>query len=187
MKAIRIILPALLLASATSSFAQDVRYNYAAEDNFSKYKTYKWVRIKDAQQLNQLADEQLKSAVDAELAKKGLSRTENDNADLYIGYQVALNQEKQFTSFDSGWGYGPGWGSGWYGPAGGGMSTTTSSTINIGQIDLDMYDPAAKKLVWRGTASKTIDPKAKPEKRQKNLQKGVAKLLKNFPPSPKKS
>ena len=182
MRAIRILLPALLVASA--AIAQDVRYNFAADEDFSKYKTYKWVQIKDAQQLNQLADQQLKTAVDAELAKKGLTRTENDNADLYIGYQVALNQEKQFTSFDSGWGYGPGWGAGWYG-GGGGISTTTSSTINIGQLDLDMYDPAQKKLVWRGTASKTIDPKAKPEKRQKNLAKGVAKLLKNFPPKKK--
>jgi len=185
MQTIKAILPVLLIS--TVGFAQDVRYNFANEQDFSKYKTYKWVPIKDAQQLNQLADQQLKTTVDAELAKKGLSKSENDNADLYIGYQVALNQEKQFTSFDSGWGYGPGWGGGWYGAGGGGMSTTTSSTINIGSVDLDMYDPAAKKLVWRGTASKTIDPKAKPEKRQKNLQKGVAKLLKNYPPPPKKS
>jgi len=185
MKTIKAILPVLLISTAV--FAQDVRYNFANGEDFSKYKTYKWVPIKDAQQLNDLADGQLKSAVDAELAKKGLTKSENDNADLYIGYQVALSQEKQFTSFDSGWGYGPGWGGGWYGAGGGGMSTTTSSTINIGQLGLDMYDPAAKKLVWRGTASKTIDPKAKPEKRQKNLQKGVAKLLKNYPPPPKKS
>jgi len=30
-------------------------------------------------------------------------------------------------------------------------------------------------------------PQAKPEKRQKNLTKSVAKLLKNYPPKPKKS
>jgi hypothetical protein len=184
MRAIGIILPALLLGIA--SFAQDVRYNFAAAEDFSKYETYKWVQIKDADQLNQLADQQLKTAVDAELAKKGLTRTDEDNADLYICYQVALGQEKQYSSFDSGWGYGPGWGRGWYGGGGGGgMTTTTSSTIHSGQIDLDMYDAAAKKLVWRGTAYKTIDPKAKPEKRQKNLQKGVAKLLKNYPPQKK--
>jgi len=45
-----------------------------------------------------------------------------------------------------------------------------------------MYDPAKKQLVWRGTASKTLDANAKPEKRQKNLQKATAKLLKNYPP-----
>jgi|SRR5438874_859001 hypothetical protein len=184
MQTTRIILPALLLA--TVGFAQDVRYNFAADADFSKFKTYKWVQCKGAQQLNDIADQQLKTAVDGELVKKGLTRTEQDNADLFLCYQVALGEEKQFTSFDTGWGYGPGWGGGWYG-GGGGMSTTTSSTIYKGQLDLDMYEAAAKKLVWRGTASKTIDPKAKPEKRQKNLQKGLAKLLKNYPPPPKKS
>jgi hypothetical protein len=54
-------------------------------------------------------------------------------------------------------------------------------------VDLDIYDAPAKKLVWRGTASKTLDMKAKPEKRLKNLRKGVEKLLKNYPPPPKKS
>jgi hypothetical protein len=183
MKAIRIVLPGLLLTLA--GFAQDVRYNFAAGEDFSKYKTYKWVQIKDAQQLNSLADSQVKSAIDSELAKKGLSKTDGEKADLFIGYQVGIDQEKQFNTFDTGWGYGPGWRGGWYG-GGGGMSTTTTSTIQIGQLGLDMYDPAAKQLVWRGTASKTIDPKAKPEKRQKNLQKAVAKLLKNYPPKQKK-
>jgi hypothetical protein len=32
-----------------------------------------------------------------------------DNADLFIGYQTAIGTEKQFTSFNSDWGYGPGW------------------------------------------------------------------------------
>ncbi|SPE23898.1 hypothetical protein SBA3_1040018 [Candidatus Sulfopaludibacter sp. SbA3] len=57
----------------------------------------------------------------------------------------------------------------------------------IGELALDVYDPTSKQIVWRGAASKTLDAKAKPEKRQKNLTKGVAKLLKNFPPPPPKS
>jgi len=39
--------------------------------------------------------------------------------------------------------------------------------------------------VWRGSASKTIDAKAKPEKQKKNLDKAMAKLLKEYPPKPK--
>lgn len=190
MKTITILVPVLLLAMA--GFAQDVRYNYAAGQDFSKFKTYKWVQLKGADQLDQLTDKQLKSTVDEELAKKGLKETDGDNADLYIGYQVSLRQEKQFTTYGTGtgWGPGPGWGRGWYG-AGGGMnstmSTTTSSTIPVGQLDLDMYDAANKDLVWRGTVSKTIDTKAKPDKQQKNMQKSVAKLLKNYPPPEKKN
>ena len=48
-----------------------------------------------------------------------------------------------------------------------------------------MYDSAKKELVWRGVASKTIDPKAKPEKQQKNITKAVDKLFKNYPPKKK--
>ena len=168
---------------AASSLAQDVRYNFYKSTDFSKFKTYKWVPIKDAAKVNDLVDTQIKDAVDAELATKGLTKVEGDDANLYIGYQPAVGEEKQFNSYSTGYGYGPGWGGGWYG---GGMGTTTTSgstsTIYKGQLDLDMYDSAGHDLVWRGVVSKTIDPKAKPEKQQKNLAKAVTKLLKNYPP-----
>jgi hypothetical protein len=177
---------ALLLLGTSAAFAQDVRYNFDKDAQFGNFKTYKWVVLKDATPLNDLQDKQVKSAVDAELAKKGLSKSEGE-ADLYIGYQAAIGQEKQYTSYDTGWGYGPGWGrAGWYG-GGGGMTTGQTSTIYVGQLALDMYAAGPKALVWRGVASKTIDPKAKPEKQQKNLAKAVAKMLKNYPPPPPKT
>ena len=176
-----------LLGGATAAFAQDVRYNFDKETQFDKFKTYKWVVIKGGEAPpNQIVHGQIRAAVDAELAKKGLERTESDNADLFVGYQTAISTEKQYTSFDTGWGYGPGWGGGWYG-GGGGMTTGSTSTIYIGSLALDMYEAGAKKLVWRGSASKTIDTNAKPEKQQKNLAKAMAKLLKNFPPVVKKT
>ena len=171
-----------------SAFAQDVRYNFDKNADFSKFKTYKWETLKDAQKVNDLVDKQIVDAVDAELATKGLTKVTEDSANLYIGYQAGIGQEKQFTSYSSDWGYGPGWyGGGWYG-GGPSMGTTTgqTSTIYIGQLALDMYDSANKDLAWRGIASKTIDPKAKPEKQQKNLAKAVKKLLKNYPPPVKK-
>ena len=184
MKKISFIWMALSLMIVSSALCQDVRYNIDKNADFSKFKTYKWVTIKDAQKVDDLVDKQIKESFDAELARKGLTKVDTDNADLYIGYQPAVGQEKQLTSFNSGgpgWGYGAGWGGGWYG-GGGGISTTTTSTIYTGQLALDMYNSADKDLVWRGVASKTIDPNAKPDKRQKNLNKAVAKLLKNYPP-----
>jgi hypothetical protein len=173
----------LLLASAGTAAAQDVRFNYDKQANFTTFKTYKWVTLKGAQQLSDLVDRQVKAAVDNQLATKGLTKSESDTADLYVGYQAGVTTEKEYTSFDTGWGYGPGWyGGGWYGHGGGGMTTGTTSTIYIGQLALDMYSSKAKQLVWRGNASKTIDQKAKPEKQQKNLDKAVAKMLKNYPP-----
>ena len=177
---------ALFLLFASSALGQDVRYNFDKDTDFSKFKTYKWVPIKGAQQLDDLIDKQIKSAVDAELAKKGLSRVETDNADLLVGYQTAVGQEKQFNSYNTGWGYGPGWGGGWYGGGGSSSTTTSTTTIYNGQLDVDMYDSAHHDLVWRGVVSKTIDTKAKPDKREKNLAKALQKLFKNYPPPAKK-
>ncbi len=189
MKRISFFSMALLLMMATSALCQDVRYNYDKGTDFSKYKTYKWVTLKDAQRPDDLVDKQIKDSIDTELSIKGLTKTDSDTADLYVAYQVGMSTEKEFTSFNTGmggWGYGPGWyGGGWYG-GGGGMTTGQTSTIYVGQLALDMYDSAGKKLVWRGVASKTLDQKAKPDKRQKNLNKAVAKLLKNYPPPPGK-
>jgi Domain of unknown function (DUF4136) len=187
MKRLFIFSTALLLLAACSALAQDVRYNFDKNTDFSKFKSYKWVPIEGAAKVNDLVDKQIKDAFDTQLAQKGLTKVDTETADLFIGYQAAVGTEKQFTSYSSDWGYGGGWyRGGWYGGAGG-MSTTTgqTSTIYKGQLALDMYDPANKDLVWRGIASKTIDTKAKPEKQQKNLDKALAKLMKNYPPKAK--
>jgi hypothetical protein len=187
MKKIAVLALGMSILGATSTLAQDVRYDFDKDKDFSKYKTYKWVPIKGADQPDELTAKQVTAAIDTELASKGLTKTDADTADLYIGYQTAIGTEKQYTSYSSDWGYGSGWGRGWYG-GGMGSSTTygSTSTVYVGQLDVSIYDPAQKQLVWRGVATKTLDPKAKPEKKQKNITKAVQKLLKNFPPQPKK-
>lgn len=182
MKKVWAFLAMLMLTGLSQVAAQDTRYNFDKNTDFSRFKTYTWVTIKDAGQLDSLRDKQVKAAVEAELAQKGLRKVEGDTADLFIGYQAAIGQEKEFTSFNSAWGYGPGWyWGGWYGYPGG-MTTGQTSTIYTGQLAIDIYDSANKDLVWRGVASKTLDTKAKPDKQQKNLTKAVVKLFKNYPP-----
>jgi hypothetical protein len=185
MKKLAFLILLFLVFGAGTTMAQDVRYDFDKSKDFSKYKTYKWISIKGADQVDELTARQLTAAIDAELLKKGLTMTDSDSSDLYIGFQTAIGTEKQFTSFNSGWGYGPGWGAGWYGYGGGMTSSTTygsTSTIYTGQLDLSIYDSSEKQLVWRGAATKTLDPKAKPGKKEKNISKAVAKLLKNYPP-----
>jgi len=182
-----LLLSVVAFLSAAVVFGQDVRYNFDKNTDFSKFKTYKWVELKDAAKVNDLVSKQIMDAIDAELATKGLKKVDGDPADLYIGYQAGVGQEKQFTSYSTDWGYGGGWyRGGWYG-GGMGSSTTTgqTDTIYVGQLALDMYDSANKDLVWRGLASKTINEKAKPDKQAKNLAKAVQKLLKNYPPKVK--
>jgi Domain of unknown function (DUF4136) len=159
------------LRSGSVMLAQDVSTNSMPGTNFAKYHTYKWVPIEGAAQPNQIVDAQIKSSIESQLNAKGLSKTDADNADLDIGYQVAVDQEKQWNAYGTG---GLRWG--------GGMGSATQSTISIGTLVLDMYDPATKQLVWQGRATKTLDPGNNQEKKQKNLDKAMTKLLKNFPP-----
>ena len=58
----------------------------------------------------------------------------------------------------------------------------TTSTIEIGTLTIGLFDPATKQLVWRGSASKTLDIKKDPDKNYRNLEKAMAKLFKNYPP-----
>lgn len=169
----------LLLLSCVIASAQDIRYNFKPGTDFSRYKTYKWVQVPNVQYPNQILDAQIKQAIDAQLALKGLSKTE-ENPDLYVTYQASVNQEKQWNSYSTGgdmWGWGR-WG-GW-----GGMqtTTTTSSTINVGTLSVDFYDVASKEQIWRGDATKTLGSGKDPQKVQKNLNKAMAKLFKKYPP-----
>jgi hypothetical protein len=162
-----------MLAAGTLAAAQDVTYNAMPGTDFAKYKTYKWVEIKGSTYPDQIVDQQIKQALDAQVAAKGFTKTDADTADMYVGYQASVNQERQWNAYGGGIGFR-------------GMGSATSSTLSIGTLGFDVYDAKAKQLVWRGAATKTLDAKASPDKRQKNLDKAVEKLLKNFPPESKK-
>jgi len=169
---------ALLLPSV--AVAQKVRTDYAHGADFSKYKTYKWVKISDNPDLNQLMDQRIKGAFEAELAKEGLTQSE-DNPDLLIGYQAAVTNQTQLNTYSTdmgspGWGYGSRWGYGW----GSSTSTTTSSTIRNGTLVLDMMDPHQKQLIFRGVATDTLSDK--PEKNIKKIQKAATKIFEKYPP-----
>lgn len=163
---------AVALLACGATLAQDVTTNSMPGTDFTKYHTYKWVTVEGASHPNQIVDAQIKASIDSQLGAKGLTKTQSDKADLYIDYQVSVSQQKQWNAYGTGMGF----------RFGGGMATATSSTIDIGTLVLDMYDPSSKQLVWSGRATKTIDPNNSQEKKQKNLDKAMQKLLKNFPP-----
>ena len=188
MRSARSILPGIFLVTlffASSAFAQDVSYNFDSKADFAKYKTYRWEKHPQSMDIDELTMNQLGETLDLEFAKKGLTKTNAATADLVIVYQLAIRNEKELTTYSSGFSTGPYWGGGWYG-GGGGYSTTSVNILTIGTLGLDIYDPGTKQLIWRGVATKTLDTGAKPGKRQRNITKAIAKLLKNYPPPMKK-
>lgn len=151
------------LAMGRVAVSQDVKYNYDPTVNFAKYQTYEWVSLPTAHP-DQLIDKEIRRDIEAQLADKGLVPA-TGTPDVQVGYQISVDQERQWNS----------WGTF-------GMATATSSIINIGTLGIDFFDPATKSLVWRGIGTKTIDPSGNPQKNMERLEKGIAKILKHFPP-----
>ena len=164
---------AFLLLVVSSAVSQDVRYNFDSTANFSKFKTYKWITLKSEAPIDKLTDEQIKASLDVGLGRKGLTKVNTESADLFIGYQTTEQIQEQFDGSDYPLSVGPGWNG----------RSDSIRTVYKGELAVDMYDPADRHLIWRGVANKTFNREARtPDERQKNLEKAVSKLMKNYPP-----
>ena len=73
------------LCLGVAALAQDVHFNYDRSANFGAYKTYQWVDAKGNGATDQLTDQNIKRAVDSQLAGKGLMRVEI-GGDLQVAY-----------------------------------------------------------------------------------------------------
>ena len=172
----------LALVACSVTFAQDVRTNYMPGTDFSKFHTYAWIdEVQGVPAVgghpDQILDAQVKQAIDSQMVAKGFTKVvDGGKADLLVGYQLAINREKQINGMANGMG---GWG-GW-GPWGGlDAFSATTSTNYIGTFVVGMYDPAVKKLVWIGAAQHAIEPSKKQEKNQERLnQEGSIRERKN--------
>jgi hypothetical protein len=162
--------------AAGSVGAQDISFDYDTGADFSSFRTYTWVagtEIKDPFNHKRIVD-----AIDAQLAAKGLSKVEASAApDLLVAYHASFDQDLEIQGWSTGWGG--------YRFGGSRSGTATVEEILIGTIAVDMIDAGTNTIVWRGTASKEVDVKADPEKREKNIRKAAEKLFKNYPPKKK--
>ncbi|MGA8620065.1 MAG: DUF4136 domain-containing protein [Candidatus Sulfotelmatobacter sp.] len=169
----------LFLAALGTALAQQVQTDFDHQANFTQYKTYSWQAIKPE---NSLWDARIKSAVDAQLAAKGWTRVDSGGDVAIVAIKTTQTQRTLQTFYD---GFGGGWGWRRFGAGGFGESETTEQDYKEGTLVVDMYDAQTKQLIWRGSAEDALSSKA--EKNEKNLDKGVAKMFRKFPPQSAKS
>ena len=154
------------------AFAQHVKTDFDHQANFAQYKTYSWQQITPA---NSLWDARIKSAVDAQMAVKGWTQVDSGGDVAIVAIKTTQIQRSLNTFYD---GMGGGWR--WRGFGGMGEATTTEQDYKEGTLVVDLYDAKSKQLIWRGSAEDTLSDKE--AKNEKNLDKGVAKMFKGFPP-----
>jgi len=165
-------------AFCVTLFAQKVTYESEPGTDFSKFKTYKWQRADDARYPDSTTDQILVSAIDEQLAAKGLVKTEAETADIYVVYQLAVVDNMETSSFKTG--------GRWLGvpnsnPGFSGATTSDSEVVKKGWLLLDVYDSKQKKLVWRASATKALKGKNS-EQIRVNAKKAMGKIFSNYPP-----
>jgi hypothetical protein len=173
MKTATLMAAMALALGGTSSSAQTVTYDYAKGTNFSTYKSYAWVRGHNLQ--DELNHQRIVSSIDAQLVGKGLTQVStSETPDLLVAYHASFDRNVQINAFSSDFG-------GWRFNS---SRTGTARTEEIvtGTLVVDMIDAKTESMLWRGVASRDLDMKASPEKRDKNMKKAAEKLFKNYPP-----
>jgi len=125
-----------------------------------------------ARQQNTLLDKRIRSAVEAELQAKGM--TADTRPPLYYCLPTGVDSKINVTD----WGtrihaYG-----GWYGDR-----DVDVYQYEEGTLIVDLIDAKTHQLVWRGTATKTLEDNPSPERMEQNLREVVGKMFASYPPS----
>jgi uncharacterized protein DUF4136 len=174
-----LVLMGMMLLFAGNSSAQQVKTDYDRNADFGKYKTFSWEEVKTQDPLDV---DRIKSSVNAALTAKGWTQVASGGDVSVISIQTTQNQQTLNTFYD---GFGGGWGWRRFGGGGFGDATTTTETYRVGTLVVDLFDSKTKTLLWRGTSSDTLSNNS--DKNIKNLDKGVEKMFKKFPPSSSKA
>lgn len=162
-----------VLFTAVTAWA-GINTDYDHGVNFAQYKTYSWGKIQTA---NGLWDDRVKDAVATQLTAKGLTEVPS-GGDVVITARDAIQNQQELNTFYDGFG-----GRRWFG-GGMGTATTTTETIKVGTLLIEMFDGHSKNLIWRASATDTLSNSS--DKNIKSLDKNIQKMFEHFPPQAKK-
>lgn len=178
MKAIK-ILPLLLLFVVASCSSVKVYSDFDKSVDFSQYKTYAFhKRGIDKAEISELDKKRILHAIDNELSKKGMTKSETP--DLLVTIFTKERERVDVNQYNAGWGYGWGWG--WNPYLWGGRTYVSTSTE--GTLYIDLIDAKKKELIWQGEGVGYLTENR--NEKEKQINEFVAKILAQFPPSASK-
>ena len=163
---------AILIVGGAGCSSISTSTDYDPKADFSRLRTYEWHPGQPSGP-DTLTASRIARAVEDGLRARGYTRAAGAPADFQVAYHVWVGQRVEEVPSSA---YSYGWRSG-YG--------TEVRTYDEGTLVLDVIDPVAKTLLWRGTAKSAVDPDRTPEEREAKIREAVQKLLADFPPGGK--
>jgi hypothetical protein len=172
----------LILAAGCAG--QQVTTDYSPATSFSQYKTFALVMPPDTG-AQQLLDQRVRNAVQAQLTTKGLTLADRQSADLYVGYGMVDRTHRQVYTYNDGWGWGGGWG--WrywrWGVAWPMTVQRRVETYTDGTVVVNLVDAKTKQVVWEGEVPDVVNlPVDNPVRATKEVDAAVTKLFTKYPP-----
>lgn len=186
MQRVRVLsLIVLLSLVAAGCGGINVKQDYNPEVDFDALRTFAWRSVDQEPTGNKLADSPLldsriRAAVEKELLAKGYRKvTANPDYQVTYSYSIESGAER-----DPDASVGIGVGTGSRGSFGGIGLSLGFGGRDPGQerLIIDVVDPGADNLLWRGIARRKMAPSSDPAENVARINETVAAILSGFPP-----
>ena len=163
-----LVILGIALASCSSL---KVTTDYDSSVNFNRYETYNFTPAADSIPVNQLSKKRLFNAISAEMNKNDIQWAAEPELFVHIHMMLSGRTKTNIT-----YGHGETY------SLGSGFSTTymDMGEYSQGTVFFDVIDAKRKQLVWTGRVSDAI--KDSSPMTEKEINKAVQKVFRNFPP-----
>jgi len=159
---------------AACSSAPKIRTDYDAAYDFSGLSTYHLVERNIAADPNDesttLNDQRVSRAIVGQMALRGLTAVASGDADIVVNFHLVTADRTQVTSYNDRYGYHRR-----------GASRVDVWEYTEGTLILDLVDPEANRVVWRGEASALVKDRTS-EERDAMANEYIASMFASMPP-----
>lgn len=155
---------------STLVFAQQISHDLdrGVESGPGQSTTYAWTRGTELP--DELNHARIVRAVDWQLASKGLTKVDaGTSPSVYAAYHARFDQDRRVIGFSTGSGSGS-------------RFATMTHEISVGTIAVDIIDPKTTRVLWRGSARRPVDVKAKREVIERAINRTISELFKKYAP-----
>lgn len=140
-----------------------IRSSVASNANLDKYKSYSFVApAQETGQPQTIADQTIRSALQQNLAMKGLHETAG-TPDFLVSYHVKQEQKLEATRMGYGFYGGP----------------VDVNQYTQGTLIVDFIDPQTHQVFWRGTATDVVNHPDSPNPAK--IEKVVGQIVDKYP------
>jgi hypothetical protein len=164
----------LILMSSCASV--DVSTDYAENVDFSDYNTFAFYKPGiDKAEISDLDKRRILKAIENELSKKGMVKSQNPDVLISIITDAEKNVNVYQNNFGWGWGWNP------FFMGGAGFNNVSTSVDGI--LFIDVIDEETRELVWQGMGKAYLSENR--EDKIERIKLIVQKILEEYPPMPK--